>query len=168
MDDVGSSGMTQTRFEALSREAVASLLGELIALDRVIEADRWGAEEFRAELPGKFRYSQVALGPGGEPIGFVIASRKGNRVHIHRLAVGEAHQGAGIGQRLVAAAAASALNDGLAMMTLKVSWANESARRFYERLGFSVLETTAQSSQLIAAIGDLVERLGPLGQTLNK
>lgn len=161
--------MELTRLEVLSEGIVASHVKELMALDHVIDAENWKEEEFRIELPDKFRYSRVALGPQGDPVGFVVASRKEDRIHVHRLAVGDAHQRAGVGRRLIAAVAASALRDGLETMTLKVPMKNEAARRFYERLGFRTLEATAEASQLVAANRDLLERLeGPSEGAANR
>ena len=148
--------MDLIRVRPLSREIVNERLPELIALDGGIDAEGWRREQFEMELPDKYRHSRLAVLEDGGAAGFVVASRKDRHVHVHRLVVGSDHRRSGIGRRLIAAVAASALEDGLATMTLKVAARNAAAIRFYERLGFAVADRGPEQLQLSASNDGLV------------
>ncbi len=91
---------------------------------------------------------------GDAIVGFAVASRKGNAVHLHRLVVAPSSRGRGLGRDLVLAVAASARASGLPRMTLKVHAGNREARVFYERLGFRE-EGTAGANVCLGAATEL-------------
>jgi ribosomal protein S18 acetylase RimI-like enzyme len=146
------------RYEALTEAMIDTHLEGLIELDGVIVTDKWEEAQFRLVLPGKFMYSRIALSSEGLPMGFAVASQKGEAVHVHRLAVGRPFQRAGVGRSLVLAVVEAAGRDRIGAMTLKVGLENEAARRFYERLGFVVVDSTAASLTMYAATGLLREQ----------
>jgi ribosomal protein S18 acetylase RimI-like enzyme len=141
----------------LSRERAEAHLAELLRLDGVIGQDAWGEAEFLLPLPEKFDHSRLALGPSGEAVGFAVASRKGDCVHVHRLAVASSHQRRGIGLALLRGVAASGHGAGLETLTLKVARANADASRFYEALGFRPIGASAGGSCLAVATGNLLD-----------
>lgn len=142
--------------ETLTRSAVERHLPGLLEIDRSIGAEPWTAGAFSLELPEKFALSLAAFDEAGRLVGFAVASRKGDDVHLHRLAVDEAARGRGIGRLLVRRLAQSALERGLAAMTLKVDAANEGAIRFYRRLGFRRVENDREAREWRASNRTLV------------
>jgi len=78
----------------------------------------------------------VAASGRGDILGFLVAERRGDGLHIWEVSVMQAQQGQGIGRQLIAAAVCAAREQRLARVTLTtfsdVPW----NRPFYERLGF--------------------------------
>ncbi len=93
---------------------------------------------------GADRAVLVAIDPQGERLGFVHVEtavdfftheRHG---HISTIVVEAACEGRGVGTALIEAAEAWCGERGYRLLTLHVFEGNESARRLYERAGFSV------------------------------
>lgn len=76
--------------------------------------------------------------PGGRamPVGTVQGIEQDGWGAIQNLGIMPEHRGQGLGQQLMALAAAGFHSAGLKKMTLEVTTANVSAIRLYERLGF--------------------------------
>ncbi len=70
-------------------------------------------------------------------IGFAIMYCGDEHAHINLLAVRPKYRRAGVGSHLVQWLEASALTAGIANIRLELRAANETARRFYRRLGFA-------------------------------
>lgn len=73
----------------------------------------------------------------GHVVGFAMATRQPDEVHLLDLAVAPSHRSRGVARRLVAELATSAQHDGAHAMTLEVRSSNGAARRLYEALGCS-------------------------------
>ena len=144
-----------TRLEPLSAELLEARVRDLIALDRGIEAEPWGEPEFRLPLAEKLRHSRLAF-DDSRLVGFAVASRKGDAVHLHRLVVAPSERGRGLGRDLVLAVAASGRASGLPRMTLKVHTGNRDGRAFYARLGFREESTAGANVCLVTETGILV------------
>jgi ribosomal-protein-alanine N-acetyltransferase len=71
-------------------------------------------------------------------IGFALMYFGEEHAHLSLLAVRPEYQRAGIGRHLVAWLVESGLAAGVAAIHLELRTSNRAARRFYERLGFSV------------------------------
>jgi ribosomal protein S18 acetylase RimI-like enzyme len=143
------------RIEILSAAEMDRRLPELLELDREIPAEPWGPGAFLLELPEKFRYSRLIL-EGERTVGFVVASRKGSAVHVHRLVVAASARGHGHGRHLIGAVAAVASDDGLAEMTLKVAASSAAAVAFYREIGFrDAGPIVGGNRQLVADIAPL-------------
>jgi ribosomal protein S18 acetylase RimI-like enzyme len=124
------------KIQPISRRFLESSLNIFIQIDRVIKTDNWVAENFLSELPQKWDLSLAAL-LDDAIIGFLIASRKKESLHIHRLAVKHEYQSKGVGKMLLLELLT--LGEKYAMpTTLKVDCSNEGAINFYKRLGFNV------------------------------
>lgn len=89
-------------------DVVDKLLDPLVELEQRVhrasshyDTGPWQAENFARHLPGKRELSLVAT-LRGKPVGFVIASRRPEGAHIHRVATDPRHQGTGIASRLLA------------------------------------------------------------------
>jgi GNAT superfamily N-acetyltransferase len=119
-------------------------LSEVLAIEKaaqqslgsVYSDERWGAEEFLRDLPGKWTFSAAAL-LAGKVQGFWIASVKGDVVHSHRGCVSLVWRGRGVGRALVEFVREAARRDHKTMLTLSLPVTNESSIRLHERLGFS-------------------------------
>ncbi|MBZ5647584.1 MAG: GNAT family N-acetyltransferase [Acidobacteriia bacterium] len=122
-------------------------LSELTALDREVRNrlgtayshESWGESQFLLELPEKWELSRVVLDENAV-CGFLIASRKGDLMHIHRFAVAEAQRSSGLGRRLLDELAGGGNERHAAGITLSVAAGNDRAVSFYERAAFSVVE----------------------------
>jgi ribosomal protein S18 acetylase RimI-like enzyme len=126
----------------LDRDALRRHLGEALAIDARVRAElgdaysheTWGAGHFLAERPCKWRLSTGALREG-RLVGFVVASRDGAGMHMHRVAVEPGARGR-TGSALLRASEAAAGELGLRWVTLSVAAANERAIRFYRGAGY--------------------------------
>jgi len=78
----------------------------------------------------------VAASGGGDILGFLVAERRGDGLHIWEVSVMQAQQGQGIGRQLIAAAVCAARDQRLARVTLTTFSDVPGNRPFYERLGF--------------------------------
>lgn len=86
--------------------------------------------------------SRVALLDSGAMAGVLIASRVSRGVgHIGQISVHPAHQGRGIGRRLIESAASDFRRLGFKAVTLAVTSANENAYHLYESCGFRTIHT---------------------------
>jgi ribosomal protein S18 acetylase RimI-like enzyme len=86
--------------------------------------------------------SCVAVRPSGSIVGVLIASRVARGVaHIGQISVHPAHQGRGIGRRMIASAAAQFRNRGFKSASLAVTTANAGAFHLYQTCGFETIHT---------------------------
>ena len=84
--------------------------------------------------------SQVASGPSGAMAGVLIASRVAKGVgHVGQISVHPAHQGRGIGRRLIEGALREFSRRGFESVTLAVTSANTNAMHLYKSCGFRPL-----------------------------
>lgn len=90
-------------------------------------------EAHRARVRHRFGDIRIVL-LDGEPVGMVKAYRDGDAWLLHQVQILPAHQGAGVGRRVVEGVIAAAGEAGLPVR-LSVLDGNP-ARRLYERLGF--------------------------------
>ena len=72
-------------------------------------------------------------------VGYLIAQRWGLEAYISRIGVLPAHQGIGIGTRLMCEALDLMRRDGLSSVRLNTQVHNGRSRRLYERLGFTTI-----------------------------
>jgi len=110
------------------------------------------------ELPEKWELSRLVV-HRQEPIGFIVASLKGERIHIHRLVVKDSHRELGLGTALLRAMAETASRRSLPTLTLKVSKQNKQAIRFYLHLGFTETSASADSLELSVLAPTLLSRI---------
>lgn len=86
--------------------------------------------------------SCVAVRPSGSIIGVLIASRVARGVgHIGQISVHPAHQGQGIGRRMIARAVSELRNRGFKSASLAVTTANANAFHLYQTCGFETIHT---------------------------
>jgi ribosomal protein S18 acetylase RimI-like enzyme len=123
--------------QPLTKYQVLVNMERLLSLDSLIPNEPWGENEWLLDLPEKWEVSWVLLYDGAA-IGFVVASRKGDGLHIHRLAVEGGEHRQGFGKLLMAAVAGRALKRRCFTLTTKTLATNAEALAFFHRLGFSV------------------------------
>jgi ribosomal protein S18 acetylase RimI-like enzyme len=86
--------------------------------------------------------SCVAVRPSGSVVGVLIASRVAKGVgHIGQISVHPAHQGQGIGRRMIASAVSEFRKRGFKSTSLAVTTANASAFHLYQTCGFQTIHT---------------------------
>lgn len=90
-----------------------------------------------SDLADRERRTVVVAQRRGAIVGFAMANRQPDEVHLLDLAVGLPARRRGLARRLVAALAGAAQRDGASAMTLEVRVSNGSARRLYDSLGFA-------------------------------
>lgn len=95
---------------------------------------------------------------GGRPVGFLAAQVAGDELHVWELAVEPAHQGRGLGRRLIEAAVAHARDRGLAAVTLSTFTDVPWNAPFYQRLGFLRITEPAGHPRLAAILASEVDQ----------
>ena len=79
-----------------------------------------------------------------EVLGFVVYARVLDEVTVHEIAVHAEYQGRGLGQALLCSALREMRRVGVVRCLLEVRESNQSARRLYQRNGFSIDGTRKQ------------------------
>lgn len=86
--------------------------------------------------------SRVAVRPSGSIVGVLLASRVSRGVgHLGQISVHPAHQGRGIGRRMIASAVSELRNRGFKFASLAVTTANANAFHLYQTCGFETIHT---------------------------
>lgn len=118
----------------LTAELAAQRADDLIAMTVGSDWDNWTADNLLADRAEKWERSLIAWS-GEDIVGWAVASRTGEGVHLHHIVVGTQARRRGVGGRLMAALIAASRDCG--RLTLKVHPTNTDALRFYRRLGFT-------------------------------
>ncbi|WP_439660765.1 GNAT family N-acetyltransferase [Lentzea sp. HUAS TT2] len=113
------------RLEALTADPDG--FGSTLAREQAYTEDDWRESVERG-------LKLVALAP--EPAGLVGAASKPSGLELYSMWVRSSHRGRGIGEALVKAVLAWAVEEGWKVVRLRVYDDNEPARRLYKRLGF--------------------------------
>lgn len=127
-------------------------LGPLVELEQRVhqrsahyDDSPWALENFLRPLPGKGELSLVAT-VSGRPVGFLVASRRPDGVHVHRVAVDPDHQGTGIASWMLARLLAQASG----VVTINCDPRNRRALALYTCAGFRPTGTTSAGKQLLS------------------
>ena len=132
----------------MASELLPALAGvELRAFRATADYDDepWQIENFVRPLPGKTELSLVAM-VAGAPVGFLVASRRPEGVHVHRLAVDPGHRREGIAAGLLTRLVAE--TDGT--VTVVCHPDNTPALDLYLRAGFRTVGATEAGKVLLA------------------
>ena len=140
---------------ALTRAQVHAHLATLLRLDAGTPGEPWRAEHWLADAPWKWRLSRLVL-DGARPVAFLVASRKPDALHVHRIAVDATMRRRGIAETLIRALAERALRERVESLSLKVLETNEPALALYARLGFRAVHSVDHTLQLRARAADVV------------
>jgi len=119
------------------RSACAADLAAIQRIELQSFVDPWSRAALAGELlPDRLRLPLVAEREGAV-IGYLMAWRVVDQLHVLNLAVRSDWRRSGIGTALLMAAAGAARREGLTEITLEVRRGNRTARAFYARRGFA-------------------------------
>ncbi len=111
-------------------------LAAVVRIERGSFGDPWPPDSLRAELrPDALRLPLIAE-MEGEVVGYLLAWRVAEELHVLNLAVAGQARRRGIATRLLRAACDEARERGQTVVTLEVRPSNAAARAFYRRHGF--------------------------------
>ncbi len=120
-------------------------LSEILEIEKASFSNPWTRQMYLRELQNpdvSFLYVlRVEEGSGWRMAGFCSFWLVLDEIHINNLAVRSEHQGRGFGTALLTHVLEAGASRGAERATLEVRPSNASARRLYERLGFSVAAT---------------------------
>ena len=125
------------------RTAEAADLDALLDIENaVFPSDRLDRRNFRHAIRSPTMVCLVA-GGAGEVLGYAIVERRrtSSAGRLTSIAVAPAAAGAGLGQRLLGEAEATARAAGLKRLRLEVRADNRAARKLYDRAGYRLVET---------------------------
>jgi [ribosomal protein S18]-alanine N-acetyltransferase len=117
------------------REASQADLDRIALIEKAAFPEPWNRAMIEADLRGSDGLNFVAE-KEGELIGYLLATRIIDEVHIHKLGVAGAWRRRGVASALMHVLVELAHELGCSTMTLEVREPNRPARRFYEGLGF--------------------------------
>lgn len=118
--------------EPLTEDRADQLADQLIAMTRDSAWDDWGRQHLLSPRAEKWERSLLAT-RGERPVGWAVVSRTDQGAHLHHIVVERAERSAGVGALLMAELLR---RTSPGVLTLKVHPDNDSAARFYTRLGF--------------------------------
>lgn len=116
------------------RPITTSCLPAVLAVEQRAYSHPWTDGNFRDAL--RVGYEAQALWAGDELLGYYIAMRGVDEVHLLNLTVSPDHQGRGLGRLLLEALAAWSCAQGIGWLWLEVRASNSRALRLYEARGF--------------------------------
>lgn len=118
------------------REGGPHDLAAVFAIENASFGDPWSLEALLSELiPDRLRLPLVAE-QGGAVVGFLMAWRVADQLHVLNIAADARCRRRGIGTALLREAARRGLAAGLVEATLEVRRGNAAGRAFYSRRGF--------------------------------
>lgn len=110
-------------------------LDEIIAIEQVSFPTPWPRQVFDMELNSSRSYKRVSK-VNGTVVGYIIAWKIHDEVHILNLAVHPDHRRKGIGRGLLIDCLRHFSRKGIRSAILEVRVRNQDAIRLYERIGF--------------------------------
>ena len=122
---------------SLTLHDASIFINDLLKIDQGTIGEKWAAENFLFPMEMKWELSHRAE-TGKKSTGFLIASKKENMAHIHRVAVDREFQGTGVGKEMIDELEQKAKKFLLDGITLKVATENKNAIDFYTHIGFKL------------------------------
>ncbi len=110
-------------------------LDAILRIERLVFSDPWSPESFAPEFDDPYTWFRV-IEMDGRIAGYVTARIVARQGEIANIAVDPAHQGTGLGGRLLDAAIDAALAEGCEAVWLEVRVSNAPARGLYASRGF--------------------------------
>lgn len=131
--DVGQPKVFIEEFSMKDYDEVYSLWKEVFPANTDVSYSRERVEFFLCRNPGTSFIARI----GGRIVGAVLAGNDGRRGYIHHLGLSEDCRGRGIGRMLLQRAEEALAALGIDKVNLLVFTDNESAKVFYEKVGYS-------------------------------
>lgn len=117
----------------------ASQIEDILAIEESSFTNPWTREMYAAELENRgVSYCYLARDENGDAAGFCSFWHVVDELHINNLAVAPPRRRAGVATALLTHALREGAKLGARRATLEVRRSNDSARRLYERFGFSL------------------------------
>jgi [ribosomal protein S18]-alanine N-acetyltransferase len=120
----------EAQFEPLTEER----LEEIVAIERLAYDHPWTRGNFSDSLQSG--YEAQLLGAGEVVLGYFVAMKGVDEVHLLNITVAPAHQGQGWGRLMLEALALWAKGQGAQWLWLEVRESNVRAMRIYEHHGY--------------------------------
>jgi ribosomal-protein-alanine N-acetyltransferase len=121
----------ELRFEPL----LAPQLDRVVALEQRAYAHAWSRVNFLDALHSGYQ-AQVLMAEDGELLGYFVAMKGVDEVHLLNITVAVEHQGQGLAGVMLEALAVWTRGQGMYWLWLEVRVGNAAAIRAYERQGF--------------------------------
>jgi ribosomal protein S18 acetylase RimI-like enzyme len=146
-------------YKPLTRERAIQDGAEIVSLGSDQPWEYWTVENLLAERPDKWFFSLLAE-VEGKVVGYAVASRQGNVVHLHHLIVSPLFRGLGVGRKLLCRLALRLQEAGVDKLTLKVYRDNHRSIEFYHGFSFVVVDEKSTDEQLLmtASAGDVLNK----------
>jgi len=119
------------------RAAAPADLDAIVEIERGSFGDPWSRALFFDALFGKHTWFEVAVGAGGELVGYIVAQIVADEAEVLNLAVAPARRRDGAGALLLNGVMAAARARGAIAVYLDVRESNAAARALYARFGFA-------------------------------
>lgn len=123
----------------LSREYLEENIDDFLNILKDIPKEYWDKNNFLVDLPRKWDFSIYIKNLRQEIIGYIIASEKGNGVHIHKFMIEKNFRNQNLGQKLLKFLINLSKKSNKNFITLKVDKENLKALMFYKRENFKVI-----------------------------
>jgi [ribosomal protein S18]-alanine N-acetyltransferase len=120
----------EAQFQPLTEER----LDEVVAIERLAYDHPWTRGNFTDSL--RSGYEAQLLGAGDAVLGYFVAMKGVDEVHLLNITVAPAHQGQGWGRVMLEALALWARGQGAQWLWLEVRESNVRAMRIYEHHGY--------------------------------
>jgi [ribosomal protein S18]-alanine N-acetyltransferase len=120
----------EAQFEPLTEDR----LDEVVAIERLAYDHPWTRGNFTDSL--RSGYEAQLLGAGSAVLGYFVAMKGVDEVHLLNITVAPAHQGQGWGRVILDALALWARGEGAQWLWLEVRESNVRAMRIYEHHGY--------------------------------
>lgn len=135
--------------ETLNKRSILKYMNALIDIDRNIlqsygnrfSSERWEAENFLLDLPGKWELSLVAL-TKEKVVGFCICSfYNDDKCYAYRVVVAEDHKRKNIGKKMIFSLFEKCKAKKIKNIIVEVNIENVPALQFYNKMGFEIIES---------------------------
>ncbi|HSV34201.1 MAG TPA: ribosomal protein S18-alanine N-acetyltransferase [Ramlibacter sp.] len=120
--------------EAEFEPMTESRLDQVVAIERVAYDHPWTRGNFSDSI--RSGYQAQLLDAGGELLGYFVAMKGVDEVHLLNITVAPAYQGQGWGRVMLDALAVWARGQGAQWLWLEVRMSNQRAQRIYECHGY--------------------------------
>ena len=123
------------KIKKLNRTELNDRLDEFIQILRGNSNEYWGKEHFLKDFDEKWKYS-LYVEDKQKVVGYIIASKKKENIHIHKFMIHNKYRSQGIGYELLKTFEDLCARSQESLIKLKVYNKNKLAIKFYLKNGF--------------------------------